>query len=495
MIKSDTRKAIFLLHEKGIPVRQIARQFSLSRKTVHLIIGQRGQMPKGTHTAKTQLDPELLRQLHRECDGWIQRIHEKLQEQHGIKVKYSTLTRILRALGIGHNTEPRCDRVPDEPGAEMQHDTSEYHILVGGRRVKVIASLIYMRYSKRRYLQFYPCFNRFNMKCFLHRALMFWGYVARQCIIDNTNLARLIGTGSRAVIAPEMAAFARERGFCFVCHEKGHSNRKAGEERSFWFVETNFLAGRDFKDRADLNRQALDWSTVLVEHRPQGKAKLIPLKAFEHEIHYLKELPACIPAPYQIHERDVDQYGYAAFKANYFWIPGSDRGEVKILEDDCRLRIYRARELVIEYPLPPDDVKNKHFHPDGQTRPPREARKPKHASPEEEKRLRALNGVGEYLDFCLQAPGVQRHVFLIKLYWLSQRMTPELFIQSAQRALRYKITSLEILERIAVLLLRDGQSELPTVHADESFQERPAYIEGSLTEAPDLSRYDDQRTD
>ena len=42
------------------------------------------------------------------------------------------------------------------------------------------------------------------MKCFLHEALMFWGTSAAQCIIDNTNLARLRGAGSRAVIVPEM---------------------------------------------------------------------------------------------------------------------------------------------------------------------------------------------------------------------------------------------------------------------------------------------------
>ena len=82
------------------------------------------------------------------------------------------------------------------------------------------------------------------MKCFLHEALTYWGYAPRQCIIDNTNLARLRGTGAQAVIVPEMEAFAKQYGFQLRCHEKGHSDRKAGEERSFWTVETNFLAGR-----------------------------------------------------------------------------------------------------------------------------------------------------------------------------------------------------------------------------------------------------------
>ena len=95
------------------------------------------------------------------------------------------------------------------------------------------------------------------MKCFFHEALTFWQYVADDCIIDNTNLARLYGTGKNAVIHPEMAQFAKQYGFSFVCHEKGHANRKAGNERGFFTVETNFFPGREFASLEDMNRQAL----------------------------------------------------------------------------------------------------------------------------------------------------------------------------------------------------------------------------------------------
>ena len=185
---------------------------------------------------------------------------------------------------------------------------------LAGQPTRVIASLLYLRYSKRRYLKFYRVFNRFAMKCFLHEALMFWGYAAKQCVIDNTNLARLRGSGKQAVIVPEMVAFAERYGFQFLCHAIGHPNRKAGEERSFWTVETNFLPGRSFQSLEDLNQQALEWATVRMEHRPASKTRLIPAKAFEHERHYLTELPAQLPAPYWPHERGTDEYGYVAVR-------------------------------------------------------------------------------------------------------------------------------------------------------------------------------------
>lgn len=217
---------------------------------------------------------------------------------------------MLRELGISKSRKLRCDRVPDEPGLEMQHDTTTYRINLADKRVRVVASILYLRYSKRRHLKFYRCFNRFQMKCFLHEALMFWGYCAKQCIIDNTNLARLRGTGSHAVIVPEMEQFSKGYAFRFLCHQIGHANRKAGEERSFWTTETNFLPGRRFQSLEDLNQQALQWSTVRLENRAQGKAGLIPAKAFEYERNYLTKLPAHLPAPYRTIMRGTDQYGY-----------------------------------------------------------------------------------------------------------------------------------------------------------------------------------------
>src|SRR6185503_2990132 len=53
------------------------------------------------------------------------------------------------------------------------------------------------------------------------------------CVIDNTYLARWRGLGANAVMVPEMEAFAKAYGFGFRCHAPKHSDRKAGEERSF----------------------------------------------------------------------------------------------------------------------------------------------------------------------------------------------------------------------------------------------------------------------
>jgi len=154
MIDADKRQAVFLLHQEGMERNQIARQLRISPNTVDVIIRQKGQRPVHTRQDKIQVDPDLLQRLYQECDGYAQRVHEKLVEDEHLQIQYSTLTRLLRELGLSRSQEPRCDRVPDSPGAEMQHDTTRYPILLGGARVMLVASLLYLRYSKRRYLRF-----------------------------------------------------------------------------------------------------------------------------------------------------------------------------------------------------------------------------------------------------------------------------------------------------------------------------------------------------
>jgi hypothetical protein len=182
-----------------------------------------------------------------------------------------------------------------------------------------------------------------------------------------------------------------------------------------------------------------------------------------------------------------------AFGANYYWVPGTKRDEVKVLEYSDRLKIYQAGQCLAEYPLPADGVKNSQFSPPGQPPPPGTVPVIASIPPKpEEKHLRALApAVNAYLDFALPAKGIQRHEFIRRLLALSRKMSVELFSQSLERARKYRITELETVERIAWLYLQQGAGELPLAEVDEAFREREAYQEGSLTEPPDLSIYQD----
>jgi transposase len=497
MIDANKRKAIFLLHNEGMGVREMSRKLNVSINTVRNIIEQKGEFPEIVRTDKIHINPELLQKLYIRCDGYAQRIHEILEEEKGIIVGYSTLTQNLRELGLGKKRNKRCDKRPDIAGAEMQHDTSPYTVKFGTTRVKVIGSIIYMRYSKLRYLKFYRSFNRFNMKCFIHEALTFWGYAAPECIIDNTNLARLRGTGKNAVIVLEMRQFAIQYGFKFVCHELNHANRKAGNERSFFTVETNFFPGRTYENLEDMNRQAFDWATIRMFNRPVSKTRMIPAKAFEYEQAFLQKLPPYVVPPYLVHERTTDQYGYAPVDGNFYWIPGKSRFDVKMLQFSDHVEVYRNRKKLAEYEIPPDGVKNERIAPKGEPKPKYRPKHRKKPTAGEERILRAAGTeINEYLNFVLaMIQGKARHRFIRQLYCLYKKAALPLFVKAVKRALKYRIKNVDILENIIRLLLRQSNYNMPLAEIDDEFTTRPAYLEGRFTDEVDLSIYNDDDDD
>jgi len=490
MIDANKRKAIFLLYNEGMGIREISRKLKVSTNTISNIIKQQGRIPEIIRQDKIDIDTELLQKLYAKCDGYVQRIHEILKEEEGIFVGYSTLTRNIRELGLGQPKNQRCDQKPDEPGAEMQHDTSPYTVKFGTTRVKVIGSIIYMRYSKMRYLKFYSSFNRFAMKCFVHEALTFWGHAAPVCIIDNTNLARLRGTGKNAVMVPEMKLFAKQYGFEFLCHEVRHSNRKAGNERSFYTIETNFFPGRTYETLEDMNQQAFDWATIKMPNRPVSKTRMIPARAFEYEQSFLEKLPPYVTPPYLAHERGTDQYGYAAVDGNFYWVPGKTRFDVKVLQFCDHVEIYHKRKKLAEYELPPDGVKNEKFSPKGEPKSRYQPKNRKKPTAGEEKTLRsAAPEVDAYLDFVLTIKGKSRHRFVRQLYSLHKKTALPLFVKAIKRALKYRINDVDTIENIIRLLMRDSIYELPLPEVNHDFTNRPEYLEGRFTDEVDLSVY------
>lgn len=171
-------------------------------------------------------------------------------------------------------------------------------------------------------------------------------------------------------------------------------------------------------------------------------------------------------------------------------MPGTDRKKVKLIEYGDRLKIYLNRKCEAEYPLPADGIKNQRFSPEGMPPPRHQPHHRKRPTEEEEKRLRAMSpAVGSYLDFVLEV-GIQRHRFIRELFALTGRMPNSVFIQAIERALRYQIASLETVERIALLCMTQDVPNLPRFEVDEAYREREAYLEGDLTDSPDLSIYD-----
>ncbi len=484
MIGKELRKTIWTLQERGKRKKEIARLLHLDPKTVRKILKEDQSDERKIRDDKKDPGVDLLQKVHKSACGYVQRMYEILTEEYHVTIGYSTLTRLLRQHGIGENKNIRCAHTGDFPGEEMQHDTSVYNIFIAGKKTRVIASAIYYRYSKIRYLKFYIRFNRFVMKCFLHEALLFWKYSCKKCVIDNTNLAVLYGTGSAAVFHPEMILFARTYGFEWLAHEKGHANRKAGKERNFWTIETNFFPGRTFNSLEDMNGQAYAWATDRYALRPLSKTRLIPLRLFEDEKPFLFEIPEIIFPPTRPDRRTVDQYGYISFDGNFYWVPGISRGDADIIEYPNKIQICTKDHSLVEYQLPAWNIKNKKFCPDGVAQSPY---KPKHMERdyhEEESLLRKMDAViSSYIDFIKSKECAikQKPRYICLLYGLSKKVSGSLFIKGIERALNFRVTSIERIERILMLLMQGSLYLPPEMPCANDFENTEAYRQGEFS--------------
>lgn len=491
MIAEHTRETVRTLFESGKRKKEIARFLKLDIKTVRAILAEEQGEAK-SRKDKILVDYDLLKNLHERCNGYAQRMHEILTEEHKIPIGYSTLTRLLREYGIGRQPEQRKQKYPDIPGDEIQHDTSVYTVKLGKEHRRIVCSGLYFRYSKMRYVKFYIRFNRFRMKCFFHEAFMFFGYTAKTCIIDNTNLAVLYGTGEQAVFHPEMLAFARRYGFLWKAHRIRQSNRKAGKERNFLTLETNFFPGRSFTDLEDLNQQAFDWATKRFASRPLSKTRLIPQELFEQEKSYLVKLAAYIDLPYQEHKRTVDPYGYVAFDGNYYWVPEKVKGKLTVIEYEKHICIYHHHRKLVDYELAPWNVKNKQITTEGVAVPSQVPRSRKYGCKEEEKRLREMGEVCcAYLDYihskACKIP--QKPRFIRELYRLAKKMSSSLFLNTIERAFKYQISSIVSIERIAEQLINQEMHELPDIPISNQYENRKEYQAGRFSTEADLKRY------
>jgi transposase len=346
MLDQSQRTAVLELHRQGQGVRAIARILQRSRGAVRDVL-RAGSATVPALTRQEKADPYVddIRRLYATCKGNLVRVHEELRAG-GAGFSYQALTGFCRRHGIGTDPIKPAGAYTFGPAVEMQHDTSPHRVTINGQTRAVQTASLVLCYSRLMYVQIYPAFTRFWCKVFLTDALQYVGGACATCMIDNTHVVVLRGTGAEMVPVPEMAAFAERFGFTFRAHEKGDANRSARVERPFDFIDHNFLAGRTFADWNDLNRQALTWcdrvNATFTRHLHASRRDL-----FAAERAHLTPLPVWVPPIYHLHHRIVDTAGYVHVDRTRYSVPFALIGrDVEVREAKTAIEIFQGPRLV-----------------------------------------------------------------------------------------------------------------------------------------------------
>jgi len=380
------------------------------------------------------------------CKGNLVRVHEELTAD-GAQMSYQALTSFCRRHGIGQAPIVPAGRYHFSPGEELQHDTSPHQVEVGGKKRQVQTASAVLCYSRMMFFQFYPTFQRFDCKVFLTEAGRYFGGFPKRVMIDNTHVVVLRGTGREMIPVPEMAAFAERFGFCFVAHERGDANRSARVERPFWFIETNFLAGRTFSSWEDLNQQALQWCDR-VNSTYKKHLRAVPRELFAVEQMHLKGLPVWIPEVYRLHQRMVDIEGYVALHTNRYSVPVAwigRRVEVRETKDKIDIQL-DARSLVTHNRIV-DQLQ--HRITLAEHRPPRgQGIKRTDSHPEQQAILEAAPQLADYVTALKQRGRKVVAVSLRQLLRMLREYPREPLLAAVNEAARYGLYDLDRLERM-----------------------------------------------
>lgn len=446
MIEEDKQLAIQTMHESGCGIRKISRILKVSRNSVRKVIKA---IPQAKKASRYEQIKPLVRQHFNECKTNATRLQQILLEKYDKDVPYSTLTKIVRELELRNETKKRRSGAYQfAPGQEMQHDTSPHQVILGGKKITAQCAILAIAYSKKVYIQYYPRFTRFEAKVFLTDAICYMKGSCRQCVIDNTAVMVVGGSGPTAVFSPEMEAFGDIFGMSFMAHRIKDPNRKAGAERNLHYAENNFLAARTFSGWNDLNRQAEDWCDKVANKKPKRSLKgLSPDEIHIMELAYLNPLPTHIPPVYQALPRIVDISGFVTIDTNRYSVPEKLCGQkVEAIKSWDRIVVYHQNRKVADHKRLIDDRDSKIVAPGHH--PPLFRKKNNFQSREE----KALTGRFDSLDQYVR--GIKKHHNRVarrklkQLLDLKNTYPLDAFKKAVKKAQRYGLYDLSRLENL-----------------------------------------------
>lgn len=373
------------------------------------------------------------------------RMQELLGAEHGLSVSYSTLTRWLRHAGL-RSPPPRVGEYHFAPGEETQHDTSPHRVTIAGHIVTVQCAASILACSRWLFCQYYPRYTRFEAKHFLREAACAMDGVCPRCVIDNTSVILAGGSGEDAVIAPEMAAFARALGFAFHAHRVGDPDRKGRIERSFLYIETNFLPGRSFADFDDLNAQARTWCREVANAKPKRALGMAPHAAYLIEKPHLQPLPSVLPPVYDVMERTVDWLGFVSLDTNRYSVPERHVGQpVTVYKYPATVAIVQRGTTLATHPRLVGQRDARHTLPGHHTVPARTPRQP----PPEEQHLRGHHPILDRYVAELKQRAHGRGVRALRRLLALKRTYPSApFIAALTQALDYGLYDLHRLDAL-----------------------------------------------
>ncbi|MBU1413726.1 IS21 family transposase [Myxococcota bacterium] len=285
-----------------------------------------------------------------EPDMTMKQVWRLLQERD-VRLSYPSVKRYIR--GKFASLEPRSTvRLETPPGQQAQVDFGQAVVRVGEERVTRWMFIMTLSYSRHRFVRFV---KRQDLPTWLDchvRGFEFFGGVPRTVLLDNLKAG---------VVRPDLYDPRINRAYGELEHHYGFvadpakvatPEHKGKVERQNPVVRQQLVAGRTYRDDADLNERALTWCREQVGREPHGTTGEAPVTRFERD-----ERPALLLLPESPFERPtwgevtVHTDHHLIFERSYYSVPTRYIGRTVWVRATPRLvQVYCDDVLVKTHP-------------------------------------------------------------------------------------------------------------------------------------------------
>jgi transposase len=358
MLKKVERSSIKLLKGKGVNISKIARLTDRSRPTVRRVLRE----PTDKEYQRSSMTSIVDKFYKEDIKRWIRedipvkRMCEKAREDEDHPYEGSTSNfydRVRKIRGEVETEEDAVVRFETLPGEQLQIDWGEANIDYDEDEEKTeYFFTARMKYSRYMYVEV-----RDNMKletlinCILH-AFEDLGGVPLSLSFDNMKtVVKEIDEDNDPVWNETFFKFATEMGFHPIACEVDQPNQKGSVENLVKYVKSNFLPGRIFSDREDMEKRLEDWLVKVNEERECKATERIPAELLEErELEKLQPLKATSNNYGLLRYLTVTREGTVNYQTNEYSVPVELIGktvEARIHPD--RVRIYHEGEKVADH--------------------------------------------------------------------------------------------------------------------------------------------------
>lgn len=271
------RKAYY---NEGKSQRQIAKDLGHSRKTVKKAI--RYSTPPGYGPRRQQSEP-VIGEFTSIIDNWLeedkrhprkqrhtmQRIYQRLKDEHGYTGSYVTVTRYVKK--VRPESKEVYAPLSFDRGEEGQVDWGQAKVTLNGRQTTVHLFCMRSCYSGASFVRAY---EREDQVCFLDghiRAFEFFDGVFRRLAYDNLKTA-VIRRGKRRCLTDAFRGLRSHYLFDSRFCNPAKGNEKGHVENLVKYAQRNFMTPLPaVSSLEELNRQLIKKCRADLQRRPQRR--------------------------------------------------------------------------------------------------------------------------------------------------------------------------------------------------------------------------------